>query len=145
MDKRDFYPSSPVKADEFLYDDELPFTAFGQFGEGSMDARVFEQDVWWIDIHGQEHLLNEMSTEYLNNVLKHLFSNLQYFHFHSGLRYTIENALSHAQFLPLPENPDGFKEYVENKANPLTLAEATWLNGTPLVKRIYAILDTRSD
>lgn len=45
-----------------------------------MDLRVIEQDVWWVDIHGDPHLLAEMSPEYLSNVVGHLqVYVLQYF------------------------------------------------------------------
>lgn len=144
VDRSDFHASSPVPADQFLWDDEKPFTAFGQFGEDKLDMRVFEQDVWWIDIHGQEHLLEEMSTDYLNNVVRHLFENLEHFHLGNGLRFSIERLLTVLPFDGAPRNFDQYIDYVENKESPLELPSAAWLNATPLVTRIWAILDARS-
>jgi hypothetical protein len=42
-------PPSPVPGDRFLIKGQHPFTAFGQFGFGSMDFRVFEQDIYWLN------------------------------------------------------------------------------------------------
>lgn len=145
VDSNDFRPSSPVPADEFLFEGETPFTDFGQFGEGQLDLRVFEQDVWWVDVHGTPHLLTEMSTEYLNNVLGHLFRNLEFFHLGNGLRYAIENLLA---VLPVQEAPDNFQAYqayIDAKESPLNSVAAVWLNETPLVKRINEILESRDE
>jgi len=46
-----------------------PFTAYGQWGKGLLDVRVFEQDKFWIDYSGMPHRLEEMPSDYLLNVL----------------------------------------------------------------------------
>jgi len=51
---------------------ELPVTAFGQFGEGALDLRVFDQDIYWVDRLGVSHPLKEMSQEYIANVIAFL-------------------------------------------------------------------------
>jgi hypothetical protein len=66
------YPPSPVPGDSRLRPFERPFTAFGQFGEDTLDLRVFDQDVYWVDRHGKPHLLNEMSANYIRNVIEFL-------------------------------------------------------------------------
>lgn len=68
------YPPSPVPSDARLWPFERPFTAFGQFGEGSLDLRVFDQEVQWVDIRGIPHLLQEMSREYVANVIDFLWA-----------------------------------------------------------------------
>jgi hypothetical protein len=42
----------PAATDVVLWPDELPFTAFGQFGANFLDLRVFDQDIWWVDRDG---------------------------------------------------------------------------------------------
>jgi len=49
---------SPVPDDTNLWEGEKPFTAFGQWGSGRMDKRVFSQDVWWVDV-----LLTQLETK----------------------------------------------------------------------------------
>jgi hypothetical protein len=46
------YAPSPVPADAALPVDEKPFTWFGQWGIGCLDARVFDQGTWWVDVLG---------------------------------------------------------------------------------------------
>lgn len=66
------YPPSPVLSDVRLWPMELPFTAFGQFDEGALDLRVFDQDIYWVDRLGVSHPLKEMSQEYIANVIAFL-------------------------------------------------------------------------
>jgi hypothetical protein len=75
----DTYPHSPVPSDDQLWPGELPFTAFGQFGIDSLDKRVFEQDVWWVDRYGLEHLLSEMSDDYRRAVVWFCEDHIRYF------------------------------------------------------------------
>lgn len=147
MDASDFRPASPVEADQHLWEDEAPFTEFGQFGEGQLDNRVFLQDVWWVDIHGKPHLLNEMSTEYLRNVLSHIFNNQEHFYDHMILRQGIE-ALG-AMMPELtgldPEKQKAYVDYLKTQQDALEHEPAEWAASTPLVQRINAILDSRVD
>jgi hypothetical protein len=130
-----------VESDRFLWADEQPFTDFGQHGEGKLDIRVFEQDLWWVDQTGAPHLLTEMSEEYLTNVLKHLYSNLEYFHAVSGLRFAIEQVLTVLPTPGAPANMEAYEEYVNGKTSPEDLAAAEWLYSTPLVKRLLQLLE----
>lgn len=141
VDKNDFYASSPVTSDQFLWDDEKPFTDFGQYGEDKIDIRVFEQDVWWVDRTGEPHLLREMSQEYLDNVLEYLYSNVEYFHTASSLRFDIEQLLTMLPTPGAPANMEAYLEYVNGKASPDELVAAEWLNSTPLVKRLLQLLE----
>jgi len=68
---------SPVPDDTNLWEGEKPFTAFGQWGAGRMDKRVFSQDVWWVDVHGRPHRLEDMSTDYRRNVLAFLLGSAE--------------------------------------------------------------------
>ncbi len=143
MDKLDKYPASPVPVDAFLWADELPFTAFGHLGEGQLDARVFEQDVWWVDIRGQEHLIKEMTLDYLNNVIKHLFANVNHFHSHAVTRDSIERFLADNPLGPGPEDMEGYRAYLAAKVSPTKLEPGEWLFGTVLVQRMYEEIDSR--
>ena len=66
------YSPSPVPSDRRLWPGELPFTAFGQFGEDSLDLRVFDQGTYWVDRTGTAHLLSQMSDAYIVNVINFL-------------------------------------------------------------------------
>src|SRR5689334_17031807 len=72
LDGETRYPPSPVPGDDRLWPFELPFTAFGQFGENRLDLRVFDQDVYWVDRTGTQHLLREMPLAYVSNVIEFL-------------------------------------------------------------------------
>jgi hypothetical protein len=143
VDQSDFYSVSPVRSDRYLWADEKPFTAFGQYGEGTLDARVFEQDIWWVDINGKPYLLEEMSKEYLTNVIEHLFANVDRFHQASSLRFAIEQLLTIAPTEGRPANFEDYKLYVAEKVCPDDYSAGTWLNTTPLVRRIWSLLDTK--
>jgi hypothetical protein len=68
---------SPVPGDDDLWAVEKPFTCFGQWGRGWMDLRVFDQDVWWVDVEGRPHRLSEMTVEYRRNVLRFLLDSAE--------------------------------------------------------------------
>jgi hypothetical protein len=70
------YPPSPVPSDRDLWPGELPFTAFGQWGEGHLDLRVLDQDVYWVDRHGTPHHLTTMTPTYRASVLAHLLEHV---------------------------------------------------------------------
>jgi hypothetical protein len=42
-----------------------------------MDKRVFSQDVWWVDVHGRPHRIEDMSTDYRRNVLAFLLGSAE--------------------------------------------------------------------
>ena len=143
IDNADFYATSPVPSDRFLWGDEKPFTAFGQFGEGKLDQRVFEQNVWWVDSHGKAHLLKEMSTDYLSNVLSFLYFNLELFHASATIRQTIEYILTMIPSTEGPKDFQGFVDYVTSRSNLANILAAEWLAETPLVKQIIVLLDSK--
>lgn len=139
MDESDFRPASPVPADEFLADDEKPFTEFGQYGEGRIDLRVFDQDVWWVDTHGTPHLLEEMEDGYLSNVEEFLLLNAEDFHMGCSLRYAIEQL---SMVLPMGVK-DGFGDYLKHRINPVSFPAEEWLRMTPLFMQIQTLLSDR--
>lgn len=135
MTTNDEYPESPVLSDKELSEGELPFTAFGQFGENSLDLRVFEQDVWWVNKLGEPFKLEEMSSDYLSNVEFFLIENL--YHFYLGFieKTTIDILL----------------DVMDGKTNSEVLSHElghglldqtpeSWLSGTPLMRKIVKLL-----
>jgi hypothetical protein len=80
------YEPSPVPADRDLWPGELPFTAWGQHEYGSLDLRVFDQDVWWVDIAQRPHRIGEMSAEYIRNVIEFLVADAKYFYYQTMRR-----------------------------------------------------------
>lgn len=145
MNKLDFYPASPVASDRWLFPDELPFTAFGQYGFDRLDSRVFEQDIWWVDRSGQENLLTEMTSDYLRAVKFHQLTFGESYHTQAIIRYSIETILAHSEISKqMLLDFSGFRNYVEGKANPSDLQWLAWLEATPLYRRIEAILESRA-
>lgn len=86
----DNFVKSPVPSDEFLYEGEKPFTAFGQWGEGHLDLRVFEQDVYWVNIQGVAFKIEEMSVDYIDNVIAHIREHSDMFHLRMIEKMTLE-------------------------------------------------------
>lgn len=145
MDQLDFYPSSPVPADRWLFAEELPFTAFGQHGVNHLDLRVFEQDVWWVDRYGQEHLLTEMDTDYLRAVKMHMLQYSKTHHAGAKRRYSIEVALTESVFTKRDlTDYEGYRSYVLTKRDPRLVEAFEWLESTPLYRRIGELLEART-
>lgn len=131
------YPKSPVPADDFLIPGELPFTAFGQFGEGQMDKRVFEQDIYWVDIKGTPHLLEEMSEEYRINVIMFLRDGVNYFYTEAVLRFAATiacDALLGRQSGELIAHDLGLPNITD-------LTPQEWLESTPLMRKLHQLTE----
>ena len=121
----DTYLPSPVPSDQRLAPGELPFTAFGQFGEGSLDLRVFDQGVWWVDRRGVPHLIEEMSFDYVVNVIMFLRDFQGSYHDAVLMRAAVQLLGDLGRGLPPLEGLD-----------PLVIASLSasqWLEGTPLM------------
>lgn len=132
------YPESPVPSDAHLEEDELPFTAFGQFGPDSLDIRVFEQAVYWVNTQGEPFRLDEMSHEYRLNVINFLFNDAEHMYITMLKKYALtiirEVQKSETGTLPL-DHPLMAAAVSLNEKNPVE-----WLNSTPLVKRLSELL-----
>lgn len=133
------FRESPVPNDKHLEGDLLPFTAFGQFGEGSMDLRVFEQDIYWVNVKGEPFLLAEMEQDYLFNVMNMLFTDVEHFHLAYAQKATVELAMDiQAGRENVVTDADDVKRRVQARMG--SESAVGWLNGTPLAKRIQALL-----
>lgn len=123
---------SPVPSDADLWPGELPFTAFGQWGEDRLDLRVFDQDVWWVDRFGEPHLLDRMPPDYVRNVIGHLETYLPYFYASCSLKEMIELCGELVYGLP-------GSAAVARDAGVPAVAEtdpAAWLDATPLMRQL---------
>ena len=123
---------SPVPSDTDLWPGELPFTASGQHEHGRLDLRVFDQDIWWVDIAQQPHRLEQMSDEYILNVIDHLQTHVRGFY-----RDTIRRGIfqMHGDMLLGRISTDVVAEALG--ATPLTgLSPSEWLEGTPLMRAL---------
>jgi len=126
------YPPSPVPSDMNLAEGELPFTAFGQFGEGKMDNRVFEQDKYWVNVKGEAFLLEEMDDLYRRNVINFLHDNLDYFHAMASLR----DAIGMLASLEAGE-PDGSAlAFALGAPAIVDIPPTVWLESTPLMRKL---------
>lgn len=123
-----------MPSDRNLWPGELPFTAFGQFGEGKLDLRVFDQDVYWVDRAGRPHVLAEMSLEYQANVIMFLREFADSYHAAQALRATAQFVGDTMLGLPPVEGLDP-EEIIDTPA-------LEWLESTPLLRRLRHLTGT---
>ena len=111
------------------------FTDFGWGGEDSIDLRVFEQDIYWVDMHGRPHKLEEMDEDYLSNVLSFIFVHARAYHEAYAQMKVTEAAIAalkgqmHAEVLAA-----AIGESVAQVSTP------KWLASTPLYRKIESLL-----
>jgi len=133
MEAADRYPPSPVPSDRRLWPGELPFTAFGQFGEDMLDLRVFDQGWVWVDRLGRPHLVGEMGEDYVANVIKFLEACSGSFFVGSVRRAVIQSIGDQLLF----DDPGG-EVLAAEVGGPswagLTVEE--WLESTPLMRAL---------
>ena len=130
------YPISPVPDDDILLPGELPFTAFGQHGVNRFDERVFEQEVYWVDYFGNEHLIAEMDKSYVENVLRYLNEGVDIFYLGAVERY-IANKLTDS-LLERVNRDDMVEQF--NIPSIAMLKPIEWLESTPLYRKLQASL-----
>jgi hypothetical protein len=129
------YLPSPVPSDRDLWPGELPFTAFGQFGPGQLDLRVFDQDTWWVDRTGAAHLLDEMSDDYLRNVIGFLYERVAEYHAATCCRIACQAA---GDVLLGRVNGDLLTLQLGG-STVVDVEPRTWLESTPLLRRLLAL------
>jgi hypothetical protein len=127
-----WFPPSPVPQDADLWPDELPFTAFGQFGPDYLDLRAFDQDVYWVDRNGDPHRIDSMGEEYIRNVRAMLLERAAEFHSVSILRECLQSvgdALCGRVSAGVLVSDLGVGSLQES-------APQVWLHSTPLMRRL---------
>ncbi|MHA3838270.1 hypothetical protein ACXR8F_21360 [Terrabacter sp. AAH1] len=126
------WPRSPVPSDADLWPGELPFTAWRQHECGTLDLRVFDQDVWWVNIAQQPHPLEGMSLEYISNVIGFLEAHVEYFYVLT-VRREILQRYGDAMLGRVSA------EAVAEAAGATSLCQLSpreWLESTPLMRRL---------
>lgn len=131
---------SPVPADRDLLPGELPFTAWGQHPEGSLDLRVFDQGTWWVDVQQCPHRITDMSVEYLNNVMGYLASSAEYFYVATLRRTWTEDATD----LLLGRLPVNAVAESLGATSLVDVSPEVWFESTPLVRALRAELAHRT-
>lgn len=93
-------PSSTVPRDQLVGPGEHPFTCFGQFEDGMIDLRVFDQEpstaaecdgIYWVDRSGAPHLVSDMSEDYVRNVIAFLTEHCEVFYLESARRAILQS------------------------------------------------------
>lgn len=123
---------SPVPADRDLWPGELPFTAWGQHEYGRLDLRVFDQEVWWVDIEQRPHRLTEMSAAYIANVIAFLEQHRDYYYAETTRRLVIQLAGD----LMLGRVPDEVVAGELGAPKHTDLTPEEWLEATPLMRAL---------
>jgi hypothetical protein len=113
-----------------------PFTDYGQFGPGMLDTRVLWQDAVWVDWHGMPHRLEEMSQEYLGNVIDFLYEVAP-----AWRQQALLHALTAlAELATEPEDhADALCEAGDDLARLHELHPTSWIDLTPLMQRLQAL------
>lgn len=120
-----------MPSDQNLWPGELPFTAFGQYGTGMLDVRVFEQSTWWVDRTGQEHLLPDMEGDYLLNVIIHLIAHREQFMAVAHQRALVQHCGD--LLLGYVEHDSAARACGGDRKSPNSVSALEWLIGTPLM------------
>lgn len=104
--------------------EEGPFSAFGQFGPGQLDTRVFAQGTWWVNRNGVAFRIDsEMSGQYVGAVLAFPSEHAVVWHMH--------DLLQRAGNLVDP-SPCARAVCLQSAAS----SAGAWLEGTPLVRAL---------
>lgn len=112
----------------------MPFTVWGQWPVGALDLRVFEQDVYWVDINQRPHRIDQMPALYRRNVIRFLSANQDYFFAMSArlhLLRLVEGLLTGVV------DGDTLAHALGNPAQD-DLPPDEWLESTPLMRRLRA-------
>lgn len=128
------YPPSPVPSDARLWPFELPFTAFGQYGEDMLDVRVFDQGTYWVDRVGVAHLIEGgMSDEYIENVIEFLVEFREQYRADCVRRAFIQTVGDRLLF-----GEPGGELLAASLGGPAwsELTAAEWLESTPLMRAL---------
>lgn len=120
-------PSSPVPCDQWLWPGEPSFTeGFGWLGHGRLDLRVFEQDLWWVDITGSPPRIAAISADYRAAAIDILTASANYRYLKIAIRRWVTHAGATLYGLPAPPpdlDPD----------DGAARSPVEWLQGTPLM------------
>lgn len=135
------FPPSPVPSDADLWPGELPFTAWGQHAHGSLDLRVFDQAAWWVDIAQQPHRLEDMSDDYVANVIRFLLVDAGYFHRQTLLRELLQ---TYGDLL-LGRTPADLVARSAGVPRTSDLTPVQWLEATPLMRALRHRADRAGD
>lgn len=125
-----------VPFDKFLFDFEKPFTDFGQYGFDVLDLRVFQQNIWWVNVNGTPFLIKEMSPEYLSNVLSYLVERVDGYYVGTMKYYAIcllGVKLGAKAGFSMPNNVEEFEVLLKAEIKNIKgQTPLEWLESTPL-------------
>lgn len=97
-----------------------------------MDNRVFEQDVFWVNVRGEAFRLTEMDAGYRRNVIQFLLENVEYFHAESALREALEATDAFVE----GELTGSLLAFLLGCPAIGVLSPREWLESTPLMRRL---------
>ncbi len=115
--------------DDRLWPGERPFTEFGQWGYGSLDLRVFDQDTVWCNIAGRALKVTHMDPDYRANVLAFLRDNAAYFHLMTIRRRLIELYADLADGVLEPVGADQLRDLLGRDP-------VEWIAATPIARAL---------
>jgi hypothetical protein len=97
-----------------------------------LDLRVFDQAVWWVDIEQRPHRLEDMTREYVLNVIDFLETHAVYYFAASQLREVVQRLGDHLL------GRLSTSEIAEKLGAPplSSLTPTEWLEATPLMRAL---------
>lgn len=123
------------REDEF--NEKHPFTNFGQFGKGSFDLRVFDQDEWWITREGEGRKLDELSNTSLLEIMNFFFNHAEWFYDIYVTNKMIDFVAAHLEGMDEEQIETNLRR-VDELGN---TKPHEWLSQTLLIRKINQLLD----
>lgn len=106
---------------------------------GTLDLRVFLQDEFWVNVDGVVFRLEDMTHEYLANVMSFLFRDAEHYHA-SILEWFAVGVMTFTAGVLCPSEAQRLEFLADAHACVDADAEA-WLKSTVLVQRIEQLLN----
>lgn len=119
--------------------EETPATVFpSTTSDGDMDLRVFLQDEVWVNNLGVVYNLDELSPEYLQEIMRYCFDNAEMLQDNILEWFGVRMML--AQEGLLSPSPTQLNEFASEALTAVEASPVEWVNDTALMKRIVGLL-----
>lgn len=121
--------------------EETPATVFPSATlEGDMDLRVFLQDEVWVNSLGVVYLLEELSAESLQEIMRYCFDNAEMLQ--DGILEWFGVRMMLAQEGLLSPSPAQLESFASEALTAVEMSPVEWVNETSFMKKIVGLLTT---
>lgn len=121
--------------------EETPATVFpSATSEGDMDLRVFLQDEVWVNNLGVVFPLEELSAEYLQEIMRYCFDNAEMLQDNILEWFGVRMML--AQEGLLSPSPHQLERFASEALATVEMSPVAWVNETAFMKKVVGLLTT---